>query len=62
MQAALRHYSDEVRRTHSLAVHFRIGRNAGEVVVRAISKLEMGGVLWTPLSLPEEQRNESIRD
>ena len=37
MQAALRHYSDEVRRTHGLAVHFRIGLNAGEVVVRAIS-------------------------
>jgi class 3 adenylate cyclase len=37
MQAALRRYSDEVRRTHGLAVHFRIGLNAGEVVVRAIS-------------------------
>jgi len=36
MQAALRHYSDEVRRTQGLAVHFRIGLNAGEVVVRAI--------------------------
>src|SRR6266516_7948618 len=36
MQAALRHYSDEVRRTHGLAVHFRMGLNAGEVVVRAI--------------------------
>jgi class 3 adenylate cyclase/pimeloyl-ACP methyl ester carboxylesterase len=36
MQAALRSYSDEVRRTHGLAVHFRIGLNAGEVVVRAI--------------------------
>jgi len=37
MQAALRRYSDEVRRTHGLAVHFRIGLNTGEVVVRAIS-------------------------
>jgi predicted ATPase/class 3 adenylate cyclase len=36
MQAALRHYSDEVRRTHGLAVHFRVGLNSGEVVVRAI--------------------------
>jgi class 3 adenylate cyclase len=38
MQAALRHSSDEVRCTHGLAVHFRIGLNAGEVVVRAISE------------------------
>src|SRR5262249_37664273 len=37
MQSALRCYSDEVRRTQGLAVHFRIGLNAGEVVVRAIS-------------------------
>ena len=37
MQAAMRRYSDEVRRTHGLTVHFRIGLNAGEVVVRAIS-------------------------
>src|SRR5262245_58347915 len=36
MQAALRRYSDEVRRTHGLAVHFRIGLNSGAVVVRAI--------------------------
>jgi class 3 adenylate cyclase/tetratricopeptide (TPR) repeat protein len=36
MQAALRSYSDEVRRTHGLAVHFRVGLNSGEVVVRAI--------------------------
>jgi predicted ATPase/class 3 adenylate cyclase len=36
MQAALRQYSDEVRRTQGLAVHFRVGLNAGEVVVRAI--------------------------
>jgi class 3 adenylate cyclase/tetratricopeptide (TPR) repeat protein len=37
MQDTIRRYSDEVRRTHGLAVHFRIGLNAGEVVVRAIS-------------------------
>jgi class 3 adenylate cyclase len=37
MQAALRRYSDEMRRTQGLAVHFRVGLNAGEVVVRAIS-------------------------
>jgi class 3 adenylate cyclase len=36
MQAALRQYSDEVRRTHGLPVHFRVGLNSGEVVVRAI--------------------------
>src|SRR5207247_836946 len=37
MQDAIRRYSDEVRRTHGLAVHFRVGLNSGEVVVRAIS-------------------------
>ena len=37
MQSALRCYSDEVRRTQGLAVHFRVGLNSGEVVVRAIS-------------------------
>src|SRR5712691_8862441 len=37
MQTALRRYSDEVRRTQGLAIHFRVGLNAGEVVVRAIS-------------------------
>src|SRR5262247_4191633 len=36
MQAALHRYSDEVRRTYGLAVHFRVGLNSGEVVVRAI--------------------------
>jgi class 3 adenylate cyclase/tetratricopeptide (TPR) repeat protein len=36
MQAALHHYSGEVRRTHGLAVHFRVGLNSGEVVVRGI--------------------------
>jgi tetratricopeptide (TPR) repeat protein len=36
LQAALRRYSDEVRRTHGVAVHFRVGLNSGEVVVRGI--------------------------
>src|SRR5262247_3521619 len=36
MQAALRRYSDEVRRAHGVAVHFRVGLNSGEVVVRGI--------------------------
>jgi class 3 adenylate cyclase/tetratricopeptide (TPR) repeat protein len=36
MQAALRQYSDEVQRTHGLAINFRVGLNSGEVVVRAI--------------------------
>jgi class 3 adenylate cyclase len=36
LQAALRRYSNEVRRTHGLPVDFRVGLNSGEVVVRAI--------------------------
>ena len=36
IHAALNRYSDEVRRTHGLAVHFRVGLNSGEVVVRGI--------------------------
>jgi class 3 adenylate cyclase len=36
MQAALHQYSDEVRRTHGLAVHFRVGLNSGQVVVCSI--------------------------
>jgi predicted ATPase/class 3 adenylate cyclase len=36
MQAALRRYSEDVRRTHGLPVDFRVGLNSGEVVVRAI--------------------------
>jgi class 3 adenylate cyclase/tetratricopeptide (TPR) repeat protein len=36
MQAKLRRYADEVRRTHGLAVHVRVGLNSGEVVVRGI--------------------------
>src|SRR5205807_10048220 len=36
MQAALRAYAEEVRRTHDLVVQSCIGLNSGEVVVRAI--------------------------
>ena len=36
MQAAVQPYAEEVRRTHGLALHIRVGLNAGEVVVRAI--------------------------
>jgi class 3 adenylate cyclase len=36
MQAAIRHYSEEVRRSHGIAVQIRIGLNSGEVVVRAM--------------------------
>jgi predicted ATPase/class 3 adenylate cyclase len=36
MQAAIRRYSEEVRRSHGIAVQVRVGLNSGEVVVRAI--------------------------
>ena len=36
MQAAIRHYSEEVRRGHGLEVQIRVGLHSGEVVVRAI--------------------------
>src|SRR5262245_36278901 len=36
MQAAMRTYTDEVRRTQGLELRMRVGLNAGEVVVRAI--------------------------
>src|SRR5262249_22500005 len=36
MQAAMRAYTEEVRRAHGLELHIRVGLNAGEVVVRAI--------------------------
>jgi class 3 adenylate cyclase/tetratricopeptide (TPR) repeat protein len=36
MQAAIRRYADEVRRSHGIAVEIRVGVNSGEVVVRAI--------------------------
>jgi class 3 adenylate cyclase len=32
IQAGLRRYSDEVRRTYGLAVHFRVALNSSEVV------------------------------
>ena len=36
MQAALRRYAEEVRRTQGLLVQIRVGLNSGEVVVRTI--------------------------
>jgi class 3 adenylate cyclase/tetratricopeptide (TPR) repeat protein len=36
MQAALRRYAEEIRRTHGVDVQVRVGLNSGEVVVRAI--------------------------
>src|SRR5438309_11021326 len=36
MQAALRRYAEEVRRSHGLEMQIRVGLNSGEVVVRAI--------------------------
>ena len=36
MQAAMRAYTEEVRRTRGLELHMRVGLNSGEVVVRAI--------------------------
>jgi class 3 adenylate cyclase len=37
MQAAMRQYTEEVRRTRGLELRMRVGLNSGEVVVRAIS-------------------------
>src|SRR5919106_4436902 len=36
MQAAMREYTEEVRRTHGIEMRIRVGLNSGEVVVRAI--------------------------
>jgi class 3 adenylate cyclase/tetratricopeptide (TPR) repeat protein len=36
MQAAIRRYADEIRRTQGIALDIRVGLNSGEVVVRAI--------------------------
>jgi class 3 adenylate cyclase len=36
MQAAMRDYTEEVRRAHGLELRMRVGLNSGEVVVRAI--------------------------
>jgi class 3 adenylate cyclase/tetratricopeptide (TPR) repeat protein len=42
MQEAIRSYSEEVRRSHGIEVHIRVGLNSGAVVVRAIdSSLHM---------------------
>jgi class 3 adenylate cyclase/tetratricopeptide (TPR) repeat protein len=37
MQEAVHHYAAEVQRTHGVPLQMRVGMNAGEVVVRAIS-------------------------
>jgi class 3 adenylate cyclase/tetratricopeptide (TPR) repeat protein len=37
MQAAMREYTEEVRRAHGLELRIRVGLNSGEVVVRVIS-------------------------
>src|SRR5438094_9421481 len=36
MQAAMRAYTEDVRRTRGLELRMRVGLNSGEVVVRAI--------------------------
>ena len=36
MQAAMRRYTEDVRRAHGLEIRIRVGLNSGEVVVRAI--------------------------
>jgi class 3 adenylate cyclase/tetratricopeptide (TPR) repeat protein len=36
MQESVKEYAQEVRRTHGLQLHIRVGLNSGEVVVRAI--------------------------
>jgi class 3 adenylate cyclase len=36
MQAAIRRYAEEVRRSHGVLLQIRVGLNSGEVVVRAI--------------------------
>jgi len=49
MQAALRRYAEEVRRTHGLTVPVRVGLNSGEVVVRrqALALAEELGLRWS---------------
>src|SRR5262249_294215 len=42
MQAAMRRYAEDIRRSHGLEMQMRVGLNSGEVVVRAIdSSLHM---------------------
>jgi class 3 adenylate cyclase/tetratricopeptide (TPR) repeat protein len=36
MQEAVKRYSEEVRRSHGIELHIRVGLNSGEVVVRSI--------------------------
>jgi class 3 adenylate cyclase/tetratricopeptide (TPR) repeat protein len=36
MQASIRRYAEEVRRSHGVVIQIRVGLNSGEVVVRAI--------------------------
>ena len=36
MQASMRRYTEEVRRTHGIEIQIRVGLNSGDVVVRAI--------------------------
>jgi class 3 adenylate cyclase len=36
LQAAMRHYAEEIRHSHGLEMQARVGLNSGEVVVRAI--------------------------
>jgi class 3 adenylate cyclase/predicted ATPase len=36
MQAAMREHTEDIRRTHGIEMHIRVGLNSGEVVVRAI--------------------------
>ena len=59
MQAALRRYAEDVRRTHGLEVLLRVGLNSGDVVVRTISNdlyMNYSGVgLTTNLAARMEQ-------
>jgi predicted ATPase/class 3 adenylate cyclase len=59
MQAALRRYAEEVRRTHGLEVLLRVGLNSGSVLVRTISNdlyMNYSGVgLTTNLAARMEQ-------
>jgi class 3 adenylate cyclase len=50
MQAALRAYAEEVRRTHDLAIQHRVGLNSGEVVVRTIRN-DLHNGLWVACCL-----------
>ena len=36
MSRAVKRYSEEVRRSHGIELHIRVGLNSGEVVVRSI--------------------------